>query len=130
MYSYLPYFILLPTARNSTKQSGLTVNASQEDLAQDNNEESRYHVETVMSAPAVEYASAEGGAMTEQQIALTRTHKLTYMKISQLLDKTGELLATHRDEPDDIIDIDINGASARGGMGNVEVDNTESHKED
>ena len=83
-----------------------------------------------MSEPAVEFARAEGGAMTEHQIALTRTHKLTYMKISQLLDKTGELLATHRDEPDDVLDIDINGASARGGVGSHEMDNAEPHKED
>ena len=81
----------------------------------------------MISDPAVEFAQAEGGVTTESQIALTRTHKLTYMKISQALDKTGELLATHcRDEPEGIMDTaaDINGASARGGgvVGSLEAD--------
>ena len=83
-----------------------------------------------MSEPAVEFAHADGGEVTERQIALTRTHKMTYIKISQLLDKTGELLATHRDEPDTIIDDDANGASARGGISNMEEGrDPESHNE-
>ena len=90
-------------------------NVTAEEAKVTDNEEGQYQVQMVMSEPTVEVAHADGGAMTERQIQLTRTHKMTYMKLSQLLNKTGELLATHQDEPEEIMEVnDINGASARG----------------
>ena len=60
----------------------------------------RYQSETI-SEPGMEYVLADGTVGTEKQIELN-THKLTVLKINQLLRRTRKLLATHQESPEEI----------------------------
>lgn len=59
--------------------------------------------------PTVEVAEACDNAATEQKIQLT-THKLTVLRINQLVHNTGKLLSTHQDLPTGVMETNMHSA--------------------